>query len=159
MLSNIFDISTLNYDNDIIPKARTARASDLLICAYCCTHRRMLPSALGGLRFRVPPVPGHCAPGVWERSSPASRRFARPSTERENYSKKPSQTVRAHLKMESCTIKRIKKPREQAPGSTRPALPRWPGRRGAGCPSRPSAPPHGPRTGSPCARSPRTAHR
>ena len=30
----------------------------------------MLPSALGGLRFRVPPVPGRCAPGSMEKIKP-----------------------------------------------------------------------------------------
>ena len=38
MLSNIFDISALNYDNDIIPKARTARTSDFQIPS---THDRL----------------------------------------------------------------------------------------------------------------------
>ena len=145
---------------DIIPKAQATRASDLLICAYCCTHRRMLPSALGGLRFRVPPVPGRLRTREYGKDQARPHGgFARPQPNKRIMAKSPRRRQGRILEMESCTIKRIKKLREQAPESALPALPRWRGRRGAGCPSRPSAPPPVRRKRSPCARSRRTARR
>ena len=118
---------------DIIPKAQATRASDLLICAYCCTHRRMQPH-LAGSAFACRRSRAVCAPGSMGKIKPGLATVSRPSTEQANYSKSPRRRQGRILEMESCTIKRIKKPRGKAPGSARPALPRWPARRGAGCP-------------------------
>ena len=55
-----------------------------------CCHPPLADSAFACRRSRAT-----LRPGVWKRSCPASRRFARPSTEQVNYSKKPLQIARA----------------------------------------------------------------